>query len=116
MNINQTSNVNAALTFTHEKGRYIVLFRDEAHMNAPYPCASSLELVSTESIIRMWEQQFGQPYKGERTHKAAINAVMEITNKMHYEAHFASNKWENLDATHASTNYFNHQIKVLDLT
>ena len=110
--------VNAALTFTNEKGQkdYIVIFRDEDHMNAPYPCASVLELVSTDSIIRMWEQQFGQPYKGEHTHEAAVNAVMAITNKMHYEAHYASTKWDNLDATHTATHDFAPSIKVLDLS
>ena len=110
--------VNVTLTFTNEKGEkdYIVIFRNEAHMNAPYPYTSILEFVSTDSIIRMWEQQFGQPYKGERTHKAAINAVMEITNKMHYETYYASNKWENLDATHTATHDFSPAIKVLDLS
>ena len=109
--------VNATLTFANEKGQkdYIVIFRDEAHMNAPYPCASVLEFVSTDSIIRMWEQHFGQPYKGERTHEAAINAVMAITNKMHYEAHYASTKWDDLDATHTATHDFAPSIKVLDL-
>lgn len=109
--------VNATLTFKNEKGEkdYIVIFRDEAHMNAPYSCASLLELISTDSIIRMWEQQFGQPYKGERTREAAINAVMAITNKMHYEDHYASTKWEDLDATHTATHDLARPIKVLDL-
>lgn len=112
------STVNATLTFANEKGEkdYIVIFRDEAHMNAPYPCASCLELVSTDSIIRMWEQQFGQPYKGERTHEAAIEAVMAITNKMHYESHYADNKWENLDATHTAIHNLSNPIKILDLS
>lgn len=120
MKANQTKKmmVNATLTFANEKGEkdYIVIFRDEAHMNAPYPCPSVLELVSTESIIKMWEQYFRQPYKGARTHEAAINAVMGITNKMHYEAHYANNKWENLDATHTAVHDFAPAIKVLDLT
>ena len=109
--------VNTTLTFKNEKGEkdYIVIFRDEAHMNASYPCASSLEFISTDSIIRMWEQQFGQPYKGERTREAAINAVMAITNKMYYEAHYASTKWGDLDADYTAKNYFGHKIKVLDL-
>lgn len=65
-------------------------------------------LTLTSSVCGM--QQFGQPYKGERTREAAINAVMAITNKMYYEAHYASTKWGDLDADYTAKNYFGHKI------
>lgn len=58
----------------------------------------------------------GSCIKESLTHEAAMNAVMAITNKMHYEAHYASTKWGDLDADYTAKNYFGHKIKVLDLS
>lgn len=111
-------NVNTTLTFTDEKGQkvYIVIFRDEAHMNEPHACASTLEFVSTDSIIRMWEQHFELPYKGEHTHEAVINAVMTITNKMYFEKYYERTSWEDLNAMYIATGDLCTPLKVLDLT
>lgn len=112
------ASVNATLTFTNEKGQkvYIVVFRDENHMNEPHASASFLGYFSTDCIINLWEQHFKRPYEGERTHEAAMKAVMTITHKMYFETYFARTAWEDLDAMYTATPDLGAPLKVLDLT